>query len=91
MVESIHIFGQDDSQWGCPDTIKVCNQHITLYLWAMLVVFVPATANSYAHCGEIYGYATNTQGDVRISTSTELRGCVGKHQDWGMWTVRAKF
>ena len=57
----------------------------------MLVVFVPATANSYAHCGEMYGYATNTQGDVWISTSTELRGCASKHQHCGMWTVRTKF
>ena len=39
----------------------------------MLVVFVPATTNSYAHYGEMCGYATNTQGDVQVHTSTELR------------------
>ena len=56
----------------------------------MLVVFVPATI-SYSHYGEMYGYATNTQRDVWVSASTELQRCVGKHQHWGMWTVRTKF
>ena len=37
--------------------------------WAMLVVFVPATTNSYEHCREMCGYTTTTQGDVRVSTS----------------------
>ena len=59
--------------------------------WAMLVVFVPATTNIYAHYGEICGYATNTQRDVWVSASTELQRCVGKHRHSGMWTVRANF
>ena len=42
-----------------------------------MLVFVLAIINSYAYCGEMCGYATNTQGDVWVSTSTESRGCVG--------------
>ena len=53
-----------------------------LYAQDKLTVAEPVASayNSYAHYGEMCGYATNTQGDVWVSTSTELRGCAGKHQ-----------
>ena len=48
--------------------------------WAILVVFVPATTNSYAHYGKMCGYATThkgmcgytapSSGDVQVNTST---------------------
>ena len=35
--------------------------------WAMFVVFVPATTNSYTHYGEMCGYAINTVSTLIVS------------------------